>query len=396
MAARPEFGPPDPDERAQLDDLLADRGATPDATAARRVEVVGRDSVRVLRGANGSLDAALTMLPMAQYFGGRHVPVMGLAGLAVRHGDRPDDDTAVRLLTSVLQQAREDGFAAACVQPQRQGRWRDAGFEQAGARFQVSMDTRDVRVADHDLQIQRIAASDMSAVVACYQRHAQALDGHFVRHPWCWHAIQNPPDTDNEVQTYLISGDKGVEGYVYMLQRDNPSGQGKILEVTDMAALTAAAGRRILTLFADNTSLTSTVQWHSSPSDGLCVLLPERTFSITIANYWFMRIIDLDAALTRRGYPRGVSGELHFDIEDNVLTGNAGRRVLRVLDGRGTVESGGRGTLRASARGFAALYTGHRPPSTLRAAGLLEGPDGELALAQTIFGGSDPWHPDLL
>jgi len=393
MARRPEIGPPDSDtEGSALRELLENPSETPDLRALARLGKVGTGAVRVLRAGKkprDGLSAAVTLLPMAQYFGGRHVPVMALAGLGV--AERAPAEASSRLLQYVLEEARRQGFAAACVQPQVQAPWRAVGFEQAGARYQARMKTDAVHVDDHDLGIRRIQASDTGAVVACYQRHAQVLNGHFVRHPWCWYAIQNPTGSKNEVQTYLITGKAGVEGYIYMVQR------GKTLEITDMAALTASAGRRILTMFSDNKSLANEVCWHGSPSDGICVLLPERTFNLTIANYWFMRIVDVTTALTRRGYPRGVAAELHLDVEDAVLPQNAGRKVLRVLDGRGTVEEGaGKGTLRVTARGLASLFTGHRVPNTLRAAGLMDGHDDELALAQTVFGGSDPWHPDLL
>ncbi len=396
MTRRPPIGPPKTDtESERLRALLSDPSATPDSRAIARLAAVGKGSERVLRGGNRhtELMGAVTLLPMAQYFGGRHVPVMALAGLGLTAAARAEG-ASKRLLTSVLEEARRQGFAGACVQPHQQALWREVGFEQAGARYNVAMSTLDVDVADHDLMIRRIQGSDTSAVVACYQRHARPLNGHFVRHPWCWRAIQSPVDASNEVQTYLISGKRGVEGYVYMVQR----GDGEsTLEVTDMAALTAAAGRRILTMFADNKSLATDVSWHGSPSDGICMLLPERTFSITIANYWFMRIVDVTTALTRRGYPRGVAAELHLEVADPVLPENSGRKVLRVLDGRGTVEEGaGRGTMRITARGLASLFTGHRVPGILRAAGLLDGNDEELALAQTVFGGSDPWHSDLL
>lgn len=397
MPRRPEIGPPDlRTEEQPLRELLEHPEATGDRRSWARVSHLGLGSSRVVRatGAKGVLHGALTMLPMAQYFGGRHVPVMALAGLGVAPQAPPDKPG--QLLRQVLVEAQSQGFAAACVQPIRQGPWRDAGFEQAGARYRVRVQPDAVHLADHTLPIQRILASHMGAVIACYQRHAQALNGHFVRHPWCWHTIQNPANTDNPVQTYLISGDRGVEGYIYMVQRESVD-RRTTLEVTDMAALTAEAGRRILTLLSDNTSLADEICWYGSPSDGICMLLPERTFSITIDNYWFIRIVDVAAALTRRGYPRGVAAELHLHIDDPIIAGNSGRKVLRVLDGRGTLENGaGRGSLQVTPRGLAALFTGHRAPTTLRAAGLIDGTDDELALAQTVFGGSDPWHPDVL
>ena len=44
-----------------------------------------------------------------------------------------------------------------------------------------------------------------------------------------------------------------------------------------------------------------------------------------------LRVVDVAAALSLRGYSPGVTGEVHFDVTaDEVLPENAGRWVLRV------------------------------------------------------------------
>jgi hypothetical protein len=47
-------------------------------------------------------------------------------------------------------------------------------------------------------------------------------------------------------------------------------------------------------------------------------------------------------------------------LSDELFTHNNGRFVLRVFDGRGSLEPGGRGTLPLDIREFAAAFTGQR------------------------------------
>src|SRR5207253_2552448 len=105
---------------------------------------------------------------------------------------------------------------------------------------------------------------------------------------------------------------------------------------------------------------------------------------------WMLRIVNVPAALEARGYPVGVEAELHVQVRDPLLPQNQGRFILSVGDGRGRVQSGGKGTLKLDIKGLGGLYSGHLTPYDLRVMGLLEGPDQALAGATTVFMGPRP------
>lgn len=71
---------------------------------------------------------------------------------------------------------------------------------------------------------------------------------------------------------------------------------------------------------------------------------------------WMVRVVDAPKALTERGYPAGLDGELHIEFRDDLLPSNDGRFV---------------------------------------ATDYIDGSDRELATATTIFGGSAPWLADF-
>ncbi len=394
------------EEDAAAQALLEDPAvcAVPGAGAlAARAGVARRRVVRAAGGGagGGRVVGTASLLSAGMFFGGERVSTGALTGVAVRPEARPAGAFKA-LLHGALDELAERGAALALVQPGVQAPFREVGFEQAGARFEVRVASRDIQVGERDLTIRRVGPRDGATVEGLYRRHAATQPGHLDRGPVLWDAIRRPEP--GPVHAYLVEGPRELEGYVYMQQVPRgveagarPRGSsGHDLHVVDLVSLTGRAGRRLLTLFADHQSLANEVVWHESPASTLTALLPERTFQLTVASYWMLRIVDVVKALTQRGYPPGVSAELHLFVRDRDRVTNNASVILRVLDGRGSLEPGGRGTLRMSIAGLAALYSGHRSAATLRASGLLDGPDDEVALAGTVFGGGGAWHPDLL
>ena len=84
-------------------------------------------------------------------------------------------------------------------------------------------------------------------------------------------------------------------------------------------------------------------EWFGGPSDPLIYLADENRANIIDQSRWMLRIVDLPAALSRRGYCGSIDGELHLEIEDDVLPENAGRWLLRLAGGTATAERGGEG-----------------------------------------------------
>ena len=104
-----------------------------------------------------------------------------------------------------------------------------------------------------------------------------------------------------------------------------------------------------------------------------------------------LRVTHVSEAFARRGYPPGLSAELDLDIHDDIVDGNNGPWRLVVRHGRGAVERGGSGAFRVDARGLGGLYSGFVAPQTLALLGRAHATPAALAVAGSIFGGSQPW-----
>src|SRR5262249_39401168 len=154
----------------------------------------------------------------------------------------------------------------------------------------------------------------------------------------------------------------------------------------------------VLTFLAGHRSMIEQVTWSGGPLDPLVYLLREPLVAVARARArtslsfdWMLRIVDVPKALSMRGYPAGLSAELHLDVRDELLPSTHGRVVLAIEGGRGDVRPGGEGRIQLHVRDLAALYSGFMSPAELRVLGTLSGPDPDVDLAGATFAGPRPW-----
>jgi predicted acetyltransferase len=167
------------------------------------------------------------------------------------------------------------------------------------------------------------------------------------------------------------------------------------LVVRDWAILTTAAAKSFWAFLAKHRSQIDKVQWRGSTVESLSLLLPEQTLDPEFVERWLLRIVNVEKALSARGYPPGIESELHLEVQDRLLEANQGKFILSVANGRGEVTRGGRGEMKLDVRGLAPLYTGLFTPQQLQQSGYLQATETAIATATLLFSSSSPWMPDL-
>ena len=389
-----EYGPAREDEHPALGRLLnRSFGTTGDEQVSQDWATEhGPDGPRVLRDGAG-LAACLVRLPMGQFFGGRSVSMLGVAGVGVP-AERRGQGLAKRLMTECLREARRDGFALSALYASTFRLYQHVGYERAGQRFVVKVDPRLLRAPASDLEMRALTEEDEPVVRDLYAAHARAGNGLLDRGPDLWRRVQNPARKPANGAAVVEDGE--VTGYVRWVQVDSKGGNLPFdLVVSDHAASTPAAARRLLAFLASHGTLAEEVVWFGGPGEPLLALLDTTRFELKHWDDWMVRVLDVPRALAARGYAAAVSGELHLEVEDELFEENNGRFVLRVTGGSATVEAGGDGRLATSVRALAPLYTGHLTATRLRITGWLRGDDATCALADALFAGPAPWMPDF-
>ncbi len=360
---------------------LAFIGRPPEAYRDWIAKGVGLANALVARDEHGEVMGGASLVPMGQFFGGRSVPMIGVAAVAVAPEWR-GRGAAVAVMREAVREMRARGAAISVLYPALQELYRLVGFEQAGARYETAVPGRliNIRGREPGLRVRTVAGGDDPAIRAAYAAGAAPVDGHLDRGEYIWTRVRDFRGV--KAEGFVIEAQGGaIEAYIFFSQRatDHPTLRHN-LNVHDMAAATPRAARHLLGFLADHRSMTESIVWHGPAAGPLHALLPEQVYRVALHEHWMLRVIDAPAAFAARGYPPGLAAEAHLEIgEDPLVPENAGRWVLRVRDGRGSLERGGSGAVRVSLRGLAPLFTGHLSARSLRLAGHLQAEDADLA-----------------
>jgi predicted acetyltransferase len=389
-----EIVTPRADQLDALDALLGPALHFAPGTMGDWLETIGLANIRAVRHKDRFV-AGLGFAPIGQWFGGARVPMAAITAVGVAP-DWRGAGVGSALLRHALKDLRIAGIPLAALYPSSLRFYRRAGFERAGQRLTYELPLEAIDVDDRSLDLVPFDAAQYDQVYQVYEEHALRAPGNLDRPSWMWQRRLEPKD--KQTFRFLVTDEACIEGYVVFTQ----AGRLDPLTIADVCVLTPGAGRRILGLLAGYRSMIEHVTWHGGPLDPLVYLLGEQMtggarnkVKIIRSLDWVLRIVDVAGALAARGYPPGLSAELHLDVYDEVLPANAGRWVLAVSDGRGAVRPGGAGRIRLHVRDLAAIYSGFMAPHECAYLGTIAGSEGDLGLAGTLFSGPRPWIADM-
>ncbi len=349
---------------------------------------------------HGELVAAIAVLPMGQWFGGRAVPIHGIGSVAVALPHR-GSGVGLTMMQQILHQMHADGIPLSTLHPSSVAFYRRVGYARAGhyLAYQLSLTAIPRLPPDPALAVVPLESPDDKPLRDLYHQQARTLTGHLDRPDWLWRQLRHPLEGDALTECFLIQRDDTPEGYAILTtERGTPVA----LRVLDMVARTEASAQRLLALLARAGTMAEVVRWHGGLTDPIVSVVRQNllgvlshTLTVTQCSEWMLRIVCVEAALQARGYPPGLDSELHLDIQDDLLPANNGRVVLHITDGAGHVQHGGAGTIRLDIRALAALYSGFQAPAELAALGAIHAPATEVARLMAAFAGPRPWMPDM-
>lgn len=365
----------------------------------------GHENMRTYRdSASDSVPAAnLMRIPMGHFFGGKSVPCIGIAAVAVAPESR-GTGVATRMMQECVREIHREKIALSSLYPAVVSLYQRAGYERTGYHFLYSLPINRVVVPRSRLKVRAFTPDDLPALQACYTDMARSHDGYLDRGPYVWDRVQNWRGA--AYSGLVVEGPSGsIDGYIFFNQDRVEEFNGRqLIKISDMGARHPDAARRILQLMAEYQSIAEEINFTGGPAHHFITLLPEHRFTVKLKDYWMLRITHGAEALKARGYP-AISADLAIDLRDDQIPDNAGRYTLRLKEGRPEVthdrapSSGGPApsassssfpTISLDACAFAALYTGFQTPSQLRYLGRLTGDDRACSIAQALFSGSTP------
>lgn len=338
--------------------------ATTEANRARWLASVAH-SATVGAYDGGRLVSFARVRPYQQWFGGRPVPMAGLASVYVTasHQRRGVARATVR---AALAAARERGLVVSALFPTTVPLYRGLGWEPAGDYTWLAVPGALLRALGpvEGVTLRPAVEGDLPGIFAAYRRLCAETNGLLER---------SGPQFDLRPETVLpgalvAEGAEGIEGYARADRRR--AGHHVDVEAWDVVATTPAGARALWFALGAGASTVETVRAKVAADDVLPLLAEPR---VTVHEHlrWMLRLVDAPAAVAARGWPGGVRARVDLDVRDDEIPANAGRWRLTVEDGAGSLTPGGEGTVALGVGALSALYAGGADPRALRRTGLL-------------------------
>jgi predicted acetyltransferase len=327
--------------------------------------------------------AAARFWDFQQWWGGRRIPVAGVAGVVVAPEYR-GRGVGSKLMRGVLQRAVDKGFPLTALYPATTVLYRHLGYEFGGHRYKFSFRAADLRsLGGKEVAVRRAGPGDAERFLELV---AQIHEVRRSNGPLLW-PIKAVTDWLADEDNFAYLADDGFVVY---------SWSGSDLTIDELVAGSEATARALWATVGSGSSIARTVHAYVSPDDPIHLMVEHEADGDAWVQRWMLRLLDAPAAIAARGFAPGAVLEIDLRLDDVDVPANSGDWHLSVADGAGrlTPAQVPGDVLELGPRGLAALYAG-TPLVTLRAGGLATG--GSVAAdaaVDTALGGSTSYMLD--
>ncbi|NYH89530.1 GNAT family N-acetyltransferase [Actinopolymorpha rutila] len=386
-------------DRQALHDLsqlaFAARSAPYDEASDRSATPLDR---RLLATEGARIVGRLAVWELGQWFGGRRVPMGGVSGVAVAP-DARGRGVASTLVHEAIRTMRDRGEVVSSLYPMNHTLYRRHGWEVAGSYPEQRLDLRALTSLprpDTEVEVRPTTEADLPAIRELHEAVSREEPGNLSHGPeFGARRLLGHPGIQ---EGYVAEADGRLTGLLVAGRTDPTDDRGfYTITVLQLLAADLASELALLRVLAAQYPVAGTVTLVTPPQSALPMLVGERDLRPVDRGWcWMTRLVDAAGAIAARGYAPDATAEVHLHLDDPVARWNTGPRVLRVKDGAGHLEPGGRGDVRLGIGRLASLYTGWTSPHRLARLGLLTGADAaDLAALDRVFAGRLPWSRDF-
>jgi predicted acetyltransferase len=243
----------------------------------------------------------------------------------------------------------------------------------------------------------------MKIMPTVYEAIRPRRPGFVTREELIWKDLFRDPEHERDGATPLFyavhESDDGTDGYIAYRSKESwaPSlGPNNTVDIEELLASTdhayAALWRYVLDL-----DLVRSVKGFKRPVDEplLHMLLEPRAVDLSIRDGTWLRLVDVRAALERRGYAD--EGRLVLDVRDEFCPWNEERWELEAgPEGASVTSSDAEPDLTLHADDLAAMYLGAVSAWSLARARRVDGSEDAIAQADALFATAEaPWCPHI-
>ncbi len=342
----------------------------------------------------GEIVGGYILFPAGQFFGGKPVPAWGVSAVAVHPASRRRG-VAAALMRDCVALARERGAALAPLHAATVRLYRRWGWEVCSRTLRQIVRTHALSGLSGSGRVR--ANPDRAAVEAMRRAHLARWDGPLDRPDWFLAAEWDPGDPEKLRFEYGWYEADTLTGYVRYESERQPDGWIR-LRVSEFIFTTLDALGGLLGFLGGQELLSRDVVFvHSALVDAspLLWLLPEPHRDVELEGFicWMQRIVDIDRAMTARGWPAHAAGSVDLEVTDPIT--GVERVVLEVEAGSARVTPGGGGAIRCGVGALSAWYSGALRAQDAVRLGLLDGDQTAIDTMDGLIAGGLPWMPDF-
>ncbi|NHN54204.1 GNAT family N-acetyltransferase [Calidifontibacter sp. DB0510] len=306
-----------------------------------------------------------------QVWGGRHLPMGGVAGVVVDPRVR-GRGVASLMMRALLTRMHELGDVVSCLYASVPALYRVVGYEAGGGLPRMTLSTNDFhRLPRADGTIREATVDDADVIERLVREHQARLRQSGPKAPPAatW-AVQL---ADPEMAHYLAVENGRPVGVVAYGLKDG------VLTVETVAGRDGRVLADLWAVVGSGSSTAETIEAYVDPRDPILLRVGSNPATDRKDWQWMARVVDLPNAVAARGFSAYVNATATITVTDDDLAHNTGDWRISIADGAGVVERSDQPGLRVGARGLAALWCGWSV-QRLRDAGLAEGDADEAAL----------------
>ncbi|HEY7043601.1 MAG TPA: GNAT family N-acetyltransferase [Nocardioidaceae bacterium] len=329
------------------------------------------DEGRTLAAYDGDLLVARALIwPFRQFWGGRVLAMAGIAGVVVAPEYR-GRGVGSALMQGMVERGRDLGYPVSALYPATVPVYRQNGWEIAGVQHRTSIKARllrDLRTTAETPDVREVGPSDAEHLLAIMREQYAAGRVNGVRD-------HDADEFAEELAAETVFAYAMHDGFVVYGWEDRD------IVVYQLVAGSPASARNLWSVVGSSSSIVDTVHAYLAPDDPIHQILGETVLRDVRQERWMLRVLDVEAALSGRGYPPATDTQVGLVVDDPLLPGGGVTGRLFVSGGTGTFvpDEGVRSddaAVRLGPNGLAALYAG-TPTATLLTAGLVAGGTAE-------------------
>jgi len=336
--------------------------------------------------------AGYSLMGVGQFFGGRSVPAQAVASVFVHPAWRRQG-IAGSLLADLVDAARGLGTGLAPLYASTTRLYRRYGWE-------VGDRTLWCRVRTDALSHLRGSGRarsrpGRSELESFRRRFLPEYDGPFDRPEWWLDVHWDTEGKRDGRREYGWYEDGRLTGYVML--RESFEHREVFIAVQDLVAETPDALRGLLGFLGGHEAQVAeiTIKRAGIHINELMYLLPDADKAVAVDGSisWMQRIIDVDCAVQRRGWPGAPDSRLELEISDPCAE-QPSRAVLEIAGGEGAVSTGGSGRIRCGLGALSAWYSSRLTAREARRLSMLEATDADVAVMDAVIARRPWWEPD--